>query len=136
MIVDAVGQVAGQENLSQQSSLNLEEFMNVFITQLNYQDPLDPVDNKEFLAQMAQFSSLEIERGSRDNLEEILSLTAVSQTLGLLGRTVEVTGREGSNIGKVSSIRFDNGNPVISVATSDNNVIADLRPSEIRIVRE
>ncbi|CAM3744650.1 flagellar hook capping FlgD N-terminal domain-containing protein [Parendozoicomonas haliclonae] len=136
MAIDAVGQVAGTQLATQQSSLSLDEFLDVFITQLNYQDPLDPVDNKEFLAQMAQFSSLEIARNSQNHLEDALEISAVSQTVGLLGKTVEVNGEKGISIGKVTSIRLANGSPVFSVSTADNTVIADLRPSQITLVRE
>ena len=41
------------------STLGKEDFLNLLVTQLRYQNPLDPMDNTEFVAQLAQFSSLE-----------------------------------------------------------------------------
>ncbi len=41
------------------SELGSDAFMNLLVTQLQYQDPLDPQSNEEFVAQLAQFSSLE-----------------------------------------------------------------------------
>jgi flagellar basal-body rod modification protein FlgD len=39
--------------------VNESEFLNLLVTQLKHQDPLNPADNQAFLAQLAQFSSLE-----------------------------------------------------------------------------
>ncbi|BBM00343.1 flagellar hook capping FlgD N-terminal domain-containing protein [Microbulbifer sp. GL-2] len=136
MSIDAVGRVAGEQPLNEQSTVNLDEFMRIFITQLNYQDPLDPVDNREFLTQLAEFSNLEIAKSSQDNISDLLEVSAVSQSLGLLGKTVEVNGSSGAIIGSVSSIRFSDGLPLLTLTTSANEVIADLSPAEVRIIRE
>ncbi|MFA0810742.1 flagellar hook capping FlgD N-terminal domain-containing protein [Microbulbifer epialgicus] len=136
MSIDAVGRVAGEQPLNEQSTVNLDEFMRIFITQLNYQDPLDPVDNREFLTQLAEFSNLEIAKSSQDNISDLLEVSAVSQSLGLLGKTVEVNGSSGAIIGSVSSIRFSDGLPLLTLTTSTNEVIADLSPAEVRIIRE
>ena len=44
---------------TQASALGLQDFMKILLTQLTYQDPLKPLDNQEFMAQMAQFTTLE-----------------------------------------------------------------------------
>lgn len=50
-----------QENAKKLKSQNVDKdaFLKLFMTQLQYQDPLSPMDNKDFIAQMAQFSSVE-----------------------------------------------------------------------------
>ena len=45
-------------------------FLQLLIAQLNYQDPLQPMENEQFVAQLAQFSSLEQMQNMNDNLEQ------------------------------------------------------------------
>lgn len=59
-----------------QSELDKHAFLELMITQLRYQDPLNPTDNSEFLAQMAQFTSLEQVQNISAGLDRLL----VSQT--------------------------------------------------------
>jgi flagellar basal-body rod modification protein FlgD len=61
--------------------LGKDDFLNLLITQLRYQDPLEPVDDKEFIAQMAQFSSLE----QMQNMNGVLTN---SQAFNLIGKDV------------------------------------------------
>ncbi|MEX2964317.1 flagellar hook capping FlgD N-terminal domain-containing protein [Microbulbifer sp. TYP-18] len=136
MPIDAIGQVAGTETINEQSSVNLDEFMRIFITQLNYQDPLDPVDNREFITQLAEFSNLELSRATQTDIADLLEVNAVSQSLGLLGKTVEVSGSDSAVVGSVSSIRFVQGSPLLSIVTSSNEIIPNLSPSEIRVITE
>jgi len=45
--------------LNQPASLGLQDFMKILLTQLTYQDPLKPMDNQQFMSQIAQFTTLE-----------------------------------------------------------------------------
>ena len=61
-------------------NLGKEEFLKILITQLQHQDPLSPVEDREFIAQLAQFSALEqMQNMSHDN---------VMRGMNLVGRTV------------------------------------------------
>ncbi|MBT4483187.1 MAG: hypothetical protein HOC71_05865 [Candidatus Latescibacteria bacterium] len=55
------------------SSLGKDEFMKLLLAQLKHQDPLNPADNTEFVAQLAQFSSLEQMTQMNTNLEKTLN---------------------------------------------------------------
>ena len=61
MPVDAIGNVLNPANpgTTQNNTIDQNDFIKLFLSQLQFQDPLEPVDNREFLAQLAQFSSLE-----------------------------------------------------------------------------
>lgn len=137
MAIDAIGSV-----LSSTSSelapgrLDQQDFIKLFLTQLTYQDPLEPVDNREFLAQMAQFANLEQSRVSNENSENLVLMSATSQSIGLLGRQVEVSGEGGtSTIGSVSAVTFSGEGPVLTVKKADGSVLTDVRLAQVKLIR-
>jgi flagellar basal-body rod modification protein FlgD len=77
------------------TSMGKEQFLQLFIAQLDYQDPLNPLENEEFVAQMAQFSSLEQQMLQNDNLNMIL-MSQMSQsrasTISFIGKSVLAVG--------------------------------------------
>ncbi len=76
-------------------SLDQSDFMTLFIKQLQYQDPMKPMDNYEMASQLAQFSSMQATTKMSDNIEKLLnSQTSQNnlQLLGLLGNKVQVAG--------------------------------------------
>jgi len=72
------------------ATLDKNDFLKILMTQLTHQDPTQPMDDKEFIAQMAQFSSLEQITNMNDNLGKVAGLIAKSQAVGLLGNAVDV----------------------------------------------
>jgi flagellar basal-body rod modification protein FlgD len=70
-----------------------------------------------------------------DNIESLLSIQAATQSIGLLGRTVEVATDTESVVGEVTSLRFANGQPLASVRTAQGQVLNDLTLSRIVVVR-
>lgn len=100
------GRVATQE-------LGKDEFLKLLITQLQHQDPTKPLEDKEFIAQTAQFTSLETSKEIAAQLRLIQEqLTASSgsehKVLSFLGKEVDVyTEREGLISGKVTQVILD-----------------------------
>ncbi|MGA2377946.1 MAG: flagellar hook assembly protein FlgD [Spirochaetia bacterium] len=70
--------------------LDKNDFLKILITQLSHQDPTQPMDDKSFIAQMAQFSSLEQMTNMSEGLAKVASLVAKSQAVSLLGNAVDV----------------------------------------------
>ena len=86
-----------------------DDFLRLLITQLRYQDPLKPMEDKEFIAQMAQFSSLEQTKNMADALAKMNENLTASQernnALSFLGKYVEVVRDDGKvETGRVDSI--------------------------------
>jgi flagellar basal-body rod modification protein FlgD len=67
-----------------------DEFLKILITQLSHQDPTQPMQDKEFIAQMAQFSSLEQMTNVASEIQKVAALLTRGQAVSLLGRMVEI----------------------------------------------
>ncbi|RKX89921.1 MAG: flagellar hook assembly protein FlgD [Spirochaetes bacterium] len=70
--------------------LDKDDFLQILVTQLRYQDPTKPMDDKEFIAQMAQFSSLEQMTNMSSEFSELSATLKGAQAMNLLGRDVEI----------------------------------------------
>ena len=71
--------------------LGREDFLSLLVTQLQHQDPLNPMDSTDFTAQLAQFSSLEQLTNMSGQLEELTTAQTAftnSQAVGYIGHTV------------------------------------------------
>jgi flagellar basal-body rod modification protein FlgD len=78
-----------------QAELGKDDFLKLLITQLSHQDPTQPLEDREFVAQMAQYSTLEQMTNMTGELSKVLGLLARSQAVALLGKTVEIAGADG-----------------------------------------
>ncbi len=78
------------------TNLDRDDFLKLLITQLQHQDPTSPVEDKDFIAQMAQFSSLEQMTNMSTGFQKLSGLLASSEASQVLGKTVEI--RNGDNL--------------------------------------
>ena len=91
MPVESIGaDIASNTAVDNNASLGQEDLFKILLTELSFQDPLDPMDNKEFIAQLAQFTNLEQTRQFNEKLDSVLTVQAADQSIILLGKTVEV----------------------------------------------
>ena len=73
--------------------LGFEDLLRIVLTQLTYQDPLKPMENFEFVSQLAQFSQIQQTETMNDRILGILQAQATNQATGVLGRLVDIPGR-------------------------------------------
>ncbi|MFA7348421.1 MAG: flagellar hook assembly protein FlgD [Desulfurivibrionaceae bacterium] len=76
-------------------TLDRSDFMTLFITQMQHQDPLEPMDSTEMASQLAQFSNMEATMKMSDNMEKLLEYQTSQnnlQLLTLIGKEVQGTG--------------------------------------------
>jgi len=125
---------AGSTN-PQASRLGMEDFLKILLTQLNYQDPLKPMDNQQFMAQMAQFTSLEQTQQLNNKIETLISNQAALQSVGLIGRTVDFTGSGGTQTGTVSALSLAGDSPSLTVRTAEGATLTNLSLAQIVAVR-
>ncbi len=143
--VDAVQGILdkyGLKDTSQTSSdefLGKDAFLNLLVTQMKYQDPLEPTTNEDFLAQMAQFSSLE-------QMQNLNTSFQLSQANNLIDKYVqgtvtnEVSGNKTEVIGIVDAVNLKNGVPYLLVneqemaLSSVTTVISDFGTETVAMI--
>ena len=137
MPVDAIGSVFNAQNTgaSANTSINQDEFIRLFLTQLQFQDPLEPVDNREFLAQLAQFTSLEQSRQTSQNTTDLLAMTATTQAVSLLNRKVDVAGLSIPFTGTVIAVEFNTSGAQLTVSNTTGQVQTGVRLSQVTLVK-
>ncbi len=114
--------------------LGKDEFMKLLITQMENQDPLEPADNTEFIAQLAQFSSLEGITNMSASLEKFgqsLASTQALQASTLVGRQVQVlseyaTLEEGQSVKGTVDVQQSSPDVFVAVYTGAGEYIGDI----------
>lgn len=137
MSVDAIGSVLNTTDPSAlpNSGINEQDFIQLFVSELQFQDPTQPLDNSQFLTQLAQFVSIEQQSEEVSGINNLLTLGSNGQSLDLLSHTVQVTNADGSTTaGKVTGISFTTNGVQLTVTTSSNNVITDVALSQVQLV--
>lgn len=117
------------------TQIGIQDFLKILVAQLGNQDPLKPMDNQEFVTQLAQFTSLQQTQEMNDKLGSLLTAQASMQSVGLLGRTIDVTSDTGSTTGRVTALSFTSGSPRLTIQTSAGSVVADITLASITAVR-
>lgn len=111
-------------------TLGKDDFLKLLVTELANQDPLQPMDNKDFIAQMAQFSSLEQMNNVATSVNDLnTSMTSyfqqglLSQGAALIGKQVSGMDTDGKTVisGKVDSVKWLDGNPQLTLLQTDGS---------------
>lgn len=100
---------------SKNSQLGKDDFLKLLVTQLRYQNPLEPMDNNEYIAQLAQFSSLE----QMQNLNlQVANLSAIST----IGKSAAAIVEKNKIEGVITGIAFNEGAVNLIIDTGDSEV--------------
>jgi flagellar basal-body rod modification protein FlgD len=143
MAISGIGIVSSNTSSSQlpTSTLTQQDFLSILLTQLQFQDPLKPMDDEEFVAQLAQFSALEVNTEASAKLDTLVSFSSINQGVNLLGRTVAVNstqaGLSGSQAasGVVTAVSFSTGEPLLTVTTS-STTLTSVSLSNVTLVQQ
>lgn len=103
--------------INKSAKLGQDDFLKLLAVQMQNQNPLDPMDDKAFIAQMAQFSSLEQMQNMSANL-------SMAQAVAMIGKEVYATvstegGAQQQISGVVDSVKFSNGQVILAVGAVD-----------------
>ena len=107
------------------ASSEKDMFLNLLVKQLQYQDPLNPVENTEFASQLAQFSSLEAltdMQNSIDNMSTVQNSMNSMQAISFIGKQVNGSGNTiNYTAGSSSTIDYNVGSNAADVVVKINN---------------
>ena len=138
MMENSLSRITGASSLSGASAssgssgtpnteLGKDAFLNLLITQLANQDPLNPLEDRDFIAQMAQFSTLEQMTNMNTTMESLITMYRTA-AIGLMGHEVIYGGADGGLVsGKVVGVRFDDGKVFVAVGEDETlleNIVA------------
>ncbi len=112
---------------SSDTTLDKNAFLQLLVTEMQNQDPLNPTDDTSFIAQLAQFSSLE-------QMQQVSTNTDASQALSMVGQQIDYTDPSDATqtlTGTVSGVSFSGGVPSLIVGTNtvDLSDVVDVHPT-------
>ena len=123
----------GQQTESR-DTLTQDDFLNLIITQLRNQDPLQPMSSYEMANQMTQFGILDSVTGMNENIESMLAYQTSMYNLtasSLIGKAVEVTGNsftiEEGSVSKAYYELSQSGNVTIQIYDDDGNIVRTIQ---------
>lgn len=116
--------------------LSFESLLQIILTQLTYQDPLKPMENFEFVSQLAQFSQIQQGQVISDRLQQLVTAQATGQATSLLGRRVDISASNRTITGIVTAITLSNGDTRFTLRTDDGQTISNLALTSVSQIRE
>ncbi len=95
------------------SAMGKDQFLKLFVAQLQHQDPMNPMQDSDFMGQMASFSTLE-------QISNLASENAKTNAIGLIGRTVTWTAADKTtHSGVVEKVNQTDGKPALTVSGTE-----------------
>lgn len=136
--------LSGSQGLFSNNTLGKDDFLKLLIAQMQNQDPLNPTDNKDSIAQLAQFSSLEQMNNiatSMDALNKSMTFfsqqSALTQGSAMIGKWASGMDTDGVTKieGTVEAVKWLDGDPKLQIRKEDGTVV-DLEMGLITLVKE
>ena len=121
--VQSTGQGNGTNSasLARSTTADYETFLRLLVTEMQNQDPTQPMDSTEYIAQLANFSNVEQGVQMNAKLDQLLKYSELTQAANLIGKTV--TSLDGSSSGVVAEVKV-----------TDDGIVATLEGGSTMIV--
>ncbi|NQT20647.1 MAG: flagellar hook capping protein [Planctomycetes bacterium] len=105
-------------------TMGKDQFLKLFVTQMRTQNPMDPTGTDDFLAQLAQFSSVEQMSNLNSNFEKLLAAQQGAQATDLVGKTVAYADPESGSAagGRVTGVQINGDDPVLLLGNRQVNL--------------
>jgi flagellar basal-body rod modification protein FlgD len=124
--------VAGTVAKTPSEQMGKDTFLKLLVAQLKYQNPLEPTDSAQFMAQTAQFTVVEKLDALTKTNAELLSTNRALGASSLLGQSVVSAGPDGADVvAEVTGVRFDVAGPVLLTGDTEVSLAAvkEVRPA-------
>ena len=124
-----LAQITGSSTSSTQSTNGMDKdtFLQLLVAQLRYQDPMNPTDSTQFLAQSAQFTALEKMEAVADQTKQAVAAQMAFGASSLVGRAVTYVDANGTSVtGTVDAVQFKTEGPVLTVG-DDEVALGDVK---------
>ena len=113
----------GATNQTDPQVMGKDMFLKLLVAQLKYQNPMEPVDSSQFMAQTAQFTMVEKLQAMAAQTDALVAGEASQRAAGLLGRQVSYLDSEGvTQTGVVTGTRFGSDGPVLLLGPGGSGV--------------
>lgn len=113
---------SGQQSQASGAAVDYQAFLKLLVAEMKNQDPTEPMDSTEYVAQLASFSQVEQSVQINNKLDQLLQTSAIAQVDSLLGHTI--TSGDGQTSGVVAEVRV----------TSDGLVAITTQGAQIPVV--
>ena len=111
---------ASQSTQGTSGILGKNDFLKLFVAQLTHQDPMNPMQDSDFMGQMASFSTLEQVSNMAAENTRIAQNLASGNAIGLIGRTVTWEDEDGvAHTGRVEGVKTEDGKPSLTVGGTE-----------------
>ena len=117
-MIDAVSNTLGMEvtAAAERADVNREQFLQILISELTSQNPLDPMDNSQFLDQLVGMQTLEQTSALTDALKTFERFMQMSSASNLIGRSVRAVDVQGAPVeGTVERVTVESGKVMLKV---------------------
>ena len=111
---------ASQSDAVSKTQVDYQSFLKLLVAQMKNQDPTDPMDSTQYMAQLASFSQVEQSVQMNQKLDQMLQSSTLAQADAIIGRTV--TSADGETSGKVAEVRLIS-NGIVAVLEGGKEVV-------------
>jgi len=95
---------ANNAEQASETQVDYQSFLKLLVAQMKNQDPTNPMDSTQYMAQLAAFSQVEQSVQMNTKLDQMLQSSTLEQAASIIGRTI--TSADGETTGKVAEVRL------------------------------
>ena len=121
-ISSATTNAAPQSNASA-ASVDYDTFLQLLVAELRNQDPSEPMDSAQYIAQLASFSNVEQSIQTNDKLDQLLNSSFISSAGSLIGKTI--TSADGSVSGQIVQVKVSKNSGLAVLADGREVAVTD-----------